>query len=193
MPQIKLHKIASYISRNDCLSEQGIYNFENNSSSGKITVLSGASENIFYGVIPHVTDGIHFLDKKQGLHIVTRGKAGQLTYLPKSSYAANTNAFIIYLKDDQKEQLSIITDEDESYYLKFLKIFLEPKFLEISSNSDVSVFPLTKVFEEFEIPHFILNDNMKDIVNKYEKINLVKNFLFEHMIITQNLLDKEII
>lgn len=193
LEQIQLCSILSYISRNDSLSEEGLYNFEKSNSTSNIKVLSGSIDNIYYGEIPSQTDGIHYLDNKQGLHIVTRGKAGKLTYLNKGKYATNTNAFISYINEGIKKEIGIKTDDDETIYLKFLKIFLEPIFLDISSNSDVSVFPLTKVFTDMLIPKFVLNKEMKKIVQKFENLKEINDFLSIQIDKINNLLEKEII
>lgn len=168
--EIKIDKILSYISRNDILSEEGLYNIKKNKTNN-IKVLSGSIDNIFYGEIPKETERIHYLKNRQGLHLITRGKAGKLTYLERGFYATNTNAFILYLRDDIKSEINVNSDSDEECYLKFLKIFLQPTFFEISSNSDVSVFPLTKVFNNMEIPKFIFNDEIKNIVEKFNTID----------------------
>ena len=189
---IHLYKILSYISRNDSLSEEGLYNIPK-TKENNITVLSGSIENIFYGEIPLDTEKIHYLENKQGLHLITRGKAGTLTYIPKGYYATNTNAFILYLKDDIKKEIGIKTEKDEEIYLKFLKIYLEPLFLDISSNSDVSVFPLTKVFEDMEIPKFKLNTEIKNIVLKYDILINIKTKIENQKTRLELLLEKEIV
>lgn len=165
--EIPIKKILTYVSRNDSLSEEGIYNLP--PSGDTITVLSGSTSDIKYGLINGHTPNIHILDGKQGLHLITRGKAGKLTYVPEGKYATNTNAFLLYLKDTEKALLGISNDEEEAIYLKYLLIYLQPVFYEISSNSDVSVFPLTEMIKSYEIPYFKYNDSMKDSVNTYEK------------------------
>lgn len=189
---IQLNKILSYKSRNDSLSEEGLYNIPK-TKENNITVLSGSIENICYGEIPLNTEKIHYLENKQGLHLITRGKAGTLTYIPKGYYATNTNAFILYLKDDIKNVIGIKTEKDEETYLKFLKIYLEPLFLDISSNSDVSVFPLTKVFEDMEIPKFKLNTEIKNIVSKYDILINIKTKIENQKTKIELLLKKEIV
>jgi len=190
--KIELNNVLSYVSRNDILSEEGLYNIEKISSPSNIIVLSGSIENIYYGEIPIETEKIHHIKNKQCLHIITRGKAGRLTYLKKGNYATNTNAFLLYIKDDIKKEIGIKTDWDETVYLKFLKIYLEPLFLDISSNSDVSVFPLTKVFTETFIPKFILNKKIKTLVEKYESVNKMNEFLSTQIDKINSLLEKEI-
>lgn len=37
---------------------------------------------------------------KRCLHVITRGKAGKLTYVKKGNYSTNTNAFLFTLKSN---------------------------------------------------------------------------------------------
>jgi len=191
---IKLNKFLDYISRNDSLSLEGIYNNSPKSLKNDcITVLSGSSQNIYYGKIRAITPKIHILKNRQALHIVTRGKAGQLTYIPKGTYATNTNAFLLFIKKDSFQMLNIENDKQEKIYLKFLKIFLEPIFLDISSKSDVAVFPLTEVFKNFEIPHFKYSNEMLRIVNAFSKIERVEKVLNNYLEKIEHIFSKEVV
>lgn len=169
--EIYLNKILDYISRNDSLSEEGIYTNSNRNYDGEyITVLSGNSNGNEYGRIPLNIKGVHFIEKRQILHLVTRGNAGKLTYMSKGNYATNTNAFILYLKEESFDLLNIQTEHDEEVYLKFLRILLQPKFYSVSSNADVSIFPLTDVIKTMTIPLYKFNQNIIDLVNSYDAI-----------------------
>lgn len=190
---LKINKVLDYASRNDCLSEEGIYNFSpKTTTDSTIKVLSGSSSEILYGEISSKTQKIHKIENKQGLVVASRGKAGKLTYIPKGNYSTNTNAFILFLKDDFKIENKLLKNEDEEIYLKFLKIYLEPIFIDLSSNSDVSVFPLTKIFEELEIPRFVLNDEMKQIVNKYDQLLLMQIKIEKYITHLNNITEKTI-
>lgn len=175
--EIYLNEILGYISRNDSLSEEGIYINSNRNCNGQyITVLSGNSNGNEYGKIPLNTKGVHFIENRQILHLVTRGNAGKLTYMPKANYATNTNAFILYLKEESFSVLNIQTERDEEIYLKFLRILLQPKFYAVSSNADVSIFPLTEVIKTMTIPLYKFDQNIIDLVNSYDAI---EKFYFE--------------
>lgn len=168
---VPLRKILNYVSRNDSLSEEGIYNsYPVKNNDKKIQVLSGSVDNIFYGEISKNTPNIHYIEEAPILHIVTRGKAGKLTFVEKGTYASNTNAFILYLNNNILLELDINTEIEKENYLKFLEIYLQPIFYDVSSNSDVSIFPLTKIFKELEIPCFKYNSNIESIIKKYDKI-----------------------
>ncbi|CAG9620489.1 hypothetical protein BACCIP111883_01258 [Sutcliffiella rhizosphaerae] len=77
--------------------------------------------------------------------------------------------------------------------MKCLKVYLEPIFIEWSSNSDVEVFPLTKIMDMLEFPLFEFNEAMEVIVQKYEKVNNITQNLEQAVEKCNNLLDKEII
>ncbi|NOR28052.1 MAG: hypothetical protein GQ540_05945 [Lutibacter sp.] len=189
---LKINEILSYVSRNDALSEEGIYNNVRHKDDEVISVLSGSLSKEIYGEIALNTDKVHYLSNNQGLVVTSRGKAGRLRYLKKGTYATNTNAFIFYLNDAIKKELNIKSEQDETKYLKFLKIYLEPIFINLSSNSDVSVFPLTKIFEEMELPLIKLNVEIENIVNRYEKIYCIKETINNEINKTQELLNKEL-
>jgi hypothetical protein len=175
---IPIGDVLEYVSRNDSLSEEGIYNFNPQSIDEKtVTVLSGSTDSIYFGEISTNTPKIHKLENRQGLMVVSRGKAGKLFYLKKGTYATNTNAFILYLKDDFKTNIEITTDLEEEIYLKLLLIYLEPIFINLSSSSDVSVFPLTKIFKNLEIPQFPMNKKYKDISLIYSQVMLIREYV----------------
>ncbi|WP_337050693.1 hypothetical protein [Priestia megaterium] len=169
LEQIELNAILAYKSRNDSLSEEGIYNFTpEKGSQNVINVLSGSTKGIYYGKISADAPKIHKLEN-QGLHVITRGKAGKLTYVPPGTYATNTNAFLFFIKPSARQIINVSNALEEKVYLKFLRIYLQPIFYEISSKSDVGVFPLTQMMRTLKIPHFIYNQKMVEIVDRYSK------------------------
>lgn len=89
-----LGEVFDYCSRNDALSEEGIYYRQPDGND--LTVLSGSTNNLVYGKISKNSEKIHYVENTQCLHLVSRGNAGKLTYLPKGDYATNTNAFLLY-------------------------------------------------------------------------------------------------
>jgi len=169
LDQIEISTILAYKSRNDSLSEEGIYNSSpKKGSTNVVKVLSGSTKGIYYGKIDADSPRIHKLEN-QGLHVVTRGKAGKLTYIPPGTYATNTNAFLFYIKPSARELINVSTVLEEQVYLKFLRIYLQPIFYEISSKSDVGVFPLTEMMRTLKIPHFTYDKRMVEIVKSYDK------------------------
>lgn len=190
----KFSNIFDYISRNDKLSKEGIYSrcpIENNEDI--INILSGSSDNIQYGKVSRDMTDIHILNNKQGLHLVSRGKAGKLTYLPKGVYATNTNAFIIYVKDEIKKDLKINNDLEEEIFLKFMKIYLQPIFYEISSLGDLSVFPLTKIMIDLQIPKIYYCSELKTYVDSHSKLEKYYNFVNDSINNLENLMEKKLV
>jgi hypothetical protein len=189
---ILLSNLLEYVSRNDALSEEGLYKKSLHliNAKNKIKVISGSIDG-FYGYYPY-DDSIHFIENKSCLQVITRGKAGLLRFLEKGNYATNTNSMLLLIKEESKEMINVNNDKDEDIYLKFLEIFLYPYFKEFSSSADLAVFPLTKAINQISIPLMKLDNNLKDIVNKYEEL---KNYKLKiNLLITKidDLFNKEI-
>lgn len=163
---VPLNTMLKYCSRNDALSEEGIYNRKQ--VKEYIDVLSGSSNNINYGRIDKSSEGIHFIENKQCIHLISRGNAGKLKYIDIGTYATNTNAFLLYMKDEYKQEKKVDTYEKERIILKFLIIYLQPIFFELASNSDLGVFPLTEVIANLKVPDIEYSDRLKKIVNSFE-------------------------
>ncbi|WP_336822913.1 hypothetical protein [Sporosarcina sp. USHLN248] len=165
----QINTILTYKSRNDSLSEEGIYNaYPKNDDV--ITVLSGSINNVYYGKVSSNTKNLHVLEDIPALHVISRGRAGTLTFIPAGRYATNTNAFLFYLKRDKLEELNIFTYEEECIYLKFLKLYLQPIFIHASTQSNLSVFPLTNLMRSLKIPKFKFNNEMRSVVAKFDSI-----------------------
>ncbi|MCJ7508330.1 MAG: hypothetical protein MUO85_06310 [candidate division Zixibacteria bacterium] len=181
--EIAINKLLRYVSRNDSLSEEGIYHrLPAQNDSENIKVLSGSSENLVYGMISLNTSNIHILDRRQGLHVVSRGCAGKITFLPIGRYATNTNAFLFYLNPERKLELRITNEQEEETYLKFLRSYLQPIFSDASSESDLSVFPLTELMRNLTIPLFLYSEQMKQMVEEY-------NIIDDYKICLESILD----
>jgi len=189
----ELSYFLEHISRNDALSEEGIYKRSQNLESSKkvINILSGSFEGI-HGRISF-EKRIHCANMKQCLHVITRGDAGKLRYLPKGNYATNTNAMLLLLKEEIKKELEIDSEEDEKIYLKFLRYYLEPIFLKYVSSADLSVLPLTEVLNTIIIPKIKLTEKIKEIVLNYEKLEENNIKLSNSLKRIESLLQKEIL
>ncbi len=165
---VNLNEVLGYKSRNDSLSEEGIYNLSPEIKDEKtVNVLSGSTKKLFYGKISANSPKIHKLED-QGLHVISRGKAGKITYVPKGIHATNTNAFVFYLKNNKHYRFDEFNDHEKMIYLKLLKIYLQPIFYELSSKSDLGVFPLTEMMNTLVIPKFKFNKRLAEIVEKYD-------------------------
>lgn len=169
---IILGEVFDYCSRNDALSEEGIYYRQPDGND--LTVLSGSTSNLIYGKINKKSERIHFVENMQCLHLVSRGNAGKLTYLPKGDYATNTNAFLLYLKKEFKKEHNIISEHQEEMVLKYYLYYLQPTFFEISSKSDLGVFPLTNAISTLYVPVIKYSDEIESIVNTIEQFERLK-------------------
>jgi hypothetical protein len=175
--EILLSDILEYVSRNDGLSEEGIYkrSSEINKTKKKIKVISGSIDG-FYGYYP-IEKGIHIVNNRPCLQVVTRGKACLMRFLEKGFYATNTNSMLIVIKEEAKAKLGINSELDEETYLKFLEFYLYPYLKEFSSSADLSVFPLTEAINEIVIPIIRLDGEIISISQKYQSLKDYKTGL----------------
>ncbi len=191
--EIPINKVLAYVSRNDSLSEEGIYHhLPDKHDKEPIQVLSGSSENLFYGKVNSAYSGIHVLNNKSGLHVVSRGCAGKITFLPVGRYATNTNAFLFYLLPELMMEAGVTNMEQENIYLRFLRIYLQPIFYGASSESDLSVFPLTDLMSKLNIPLFVYSEQMRNIVEEYSVIDKYESRLESVLGRLDHLLHKQI-
>lgn len=185
-----LSDILSHVSRNDSLSEEGIYKVSQRLDKDKVTVLSGSLDG-FYGFAPS-TIKIHKVVGKPCLQVVTRGQAGKLKFHKKGNYATNTNSMLLYIKDDAKEMLNLCSNKEEEEYLKFLEFILQPKFDEYTSSADLSVLPLTKVLDEISIPLIVFSENVRKVVERRDKISKLNEGL-SRALSSSNILSEKIL
>ena len=169
---IILGEVFDYCSRNDALSEEGIYYRQPDGND--LTVLSGSASNLVYGKINKKSEKIHYVEDTQCLHLVSRGNAGKLTYLSKGDYATNTNAFLLYLKKEFRKEYNILSEHQEEMVLKYYLYYLQPTFFEISSKSDLGVFPLTNAISTLYVPVIKYSDEVENIVNTIEQFEELK-------------------
>lgn len=192
--ELPISKVLGYESRNDSLSEEGIYHhLPDKDDKEPIQVLSGSAKNFLYGKVSSATSGIHILDKKNGLHVVSRGRAGNITFLPMGRYATNTNAFLFYMLPELMIEAGITNAEQEVTYLKFLRIYLQPIFYGACSESDLSVFPLTELMKSLTVPLFIYCEGMKHMVEEYDMLDNYEKHLDNISDRLDNLLQKQIV
>ena len=184
--------VLEYKGRNDSLTELGIY--LNPPTTGfPIEIISGGGSLV--GSISGNTENIKYISEKPILAVITRGRAGKLFYYNKGTYAGNTNAYPLFIKDTIKDSLNITSINDEIFYLQFLKFYLEPIFINISSNSDLGVFPLNEIFNKAPLklpfPQYDTKLLMliSSILNANKKIEEYESFAKK----IQVLLDKDIV
>ena len=167
---IPLSDILKHVSRNDCLSEEGIYkrSSEIGKSTKTIKVISGSIDG-FYGYYP-LDKGIHAVNDKCCLQVVTRGQACLMRFLEKGNYATNTNAMLLVIKEEAKSMLGIMNEVDEEIYLRFLEFYLYPYFKEFSSSADLSVFPLTEAIQKIDLPLIRLSKEIESVSRQYQAL-----------------------
>ncbi|MEZ9370951.1 class I SAM-dependent DNA methyltransferase [Shewanella sp. 10N.286.51.B2] len=185
---IVLSEILSHVSRNDSLSEEGIYKISQHLDKDKVTVLSGSLDG-FYGYAPS-TIKIHKLVKKPCIQVVTRGQAGKMRFHKCGNYATNTNSMLLYIKSDAKKILGIKNNKEEEEYLKFLEFILQPKFDEYTSSADLSVLPLTKVLDDIVIPLIVSSENLRKVVERRDRIAMLHKGLSGALSASNTLSDK---
>jgi len=90
--QVKLSEVLEYTSRNDCLSEEGIYQRSQELPKAKevIKVISGSMDG-FYGEIP-LDNELHVVKSKPCLQVITRGRAGQIRFITAGKISENIPA-----------------------------------------------------------------------------------------------------
>ena len=189
-----ISKILQHTSRNDELSEEGIYKrSEGIKTAGKdlIQVFSGSIKGI-YGIVPIKKD-LHFIKNKPCLQVITRGNAGRITFIPTGNYATNTNSMLLTIIEEKKRELNIKTIEDEEIYLKFLVVYLQSIFKENSSSADLSVFPLTEMIKKIRLPIFKLDNKVKKIVRQIDNLDRISNKLTNVLIDINNLFSSSVI
>ncbi len=191
--EIILSEIMDYVSRNDELSEEGLYTRSQGIEKvkKKITVISGSTDDS-YGEIPFDST-IHSINNRPCLQVITRGRAGNLRFLPCGNYATNTNSLLLLIKEKKLDELNIKNIEGESIYLKFLEVFLQPFFSEYCSSADLSVFPLTDAIKEISIPLFRYSDRMKNIVKKYDLFDTYRVICIKELNRINELFSKELV
>lgn len=191
--EVELSYLIKHISRNDSLSEEGIYKRSENLkfSKEKIVVLSGSFDEI-YGIAP-LDEDLHFIKDKMALQVITRGQAGKIRFLKKGNYATNTNSMLLIIKEDKYKELGINSEEDKEIYLKFLEYYLEPLFLKSISSADLGVLRLTEILDEISMPKIKINDYLKRVVSDYDKLNNLYLNLDEKLNRINKILQKKII
>ena len=169
-----LSQFLDYISRNDCLSEEGIYSLQEDckDSIEIITVISGSSKIDTYSYV-QINNELHYIYNRPCLLCVTRGNAGKLLFLPKGIYATNTNAMLLCINEGKLAELNIKNNTEEENYLRFLKFNLESKFMQFSSISDLSVFLMSVAIKDIEFCFNKHNQEVETIANLERSLELI--------------------
>lgn len=178
--QIPIEKCLSYISGSSDLTEEK--NYQRLINQGKeYTLLTGATEKARQRIIITEADNINCFSGKEGLLVTRKGKAGKIEYLPADHYIANDDAYILFVRDDCRYQIS----------LYWLSIQYKQSFLDYSSSSDNGTWNMTGFFTytRIDIPSY---EEQISLVSKYnslyQRIEAIERIEEQY----RNLLSKEI-
>ena len=107
---IAISKCLNFLSGNSGLTEEFIYK-KLNYEGPRYKVLSGSTDPKEYlGKVPLCTiqgRKLKIFNRKQGLLVTRKGKAGSIRYLDKGRYTINDDAYILYLREDCEYLLNL--------------------------------------------------------------------------------------
>lgn len=178
--------VFDYMGGNSGLTEDYLYSQISRSNNRKYKVLTG-SINIMDVQLIHQCLNPNNPSKQikvffgEGIHVVRKGKAGCVSYLPNGHYTLNDDAYILYLKDDCKYKVS----------LKWIIAQYRKTFLEYSSSSDNSTWNMTGFFKNItiDIPS---HDEQMEIVKEYDKLEKLENIMKQMDIKIENIFQRQI-
>lgn len=155
--------IIDYIGGNSGLTEREIYQKSQVDGQRYVILSSSTEKETRLGEIPICNingKNLKIFEDKEGLLVIRNGKAGTTMFLEKGKYTTNDHAYILFLKDGCKYQVS----------LKWLMAQYRNTFLEYSSSADNGTWNMTGFFKKvtIDIPSF---KEQTEIVNKYESLD----------------------
>jgi len=169
--EIPVKKIFKVISGNSGLTEEYIYSIMLNRKNRKYKVLTGSEDTqnvkkVYLCPHPKKTEKKINIFFGEGIHIVRKGKAGLITYLPKGHYTLNDDAYILAIKDNCDYEISLkwVVNTDKNL------------FLEYASQSDNSTWNKTGFFKHasFDAPSI---KEQHEIVKRFEVLQNYENKL----------------
>lgn len=176
----KLKKYIKISGGNSGLTEEFIYNNQEFDKNNAVSVYSGATQKS--NRMKSITTDVQIKGKKikifanEGILIARKGKAGALTYINDAKYTLNDDAYIMQVRDEYKNDISI----------KYLMFALNKEIDSCitSNNGGNRTFNKT-LFEEtiVEFPDIsIQNEKIQEyekILNIKQKINnIIENITF---------------
>ena len=173
--EVPASEIFSSISGNSGLTEEYIYSLRSTKSVGKYKLLTGSINVINTPMIP-MCPSPHNLKEPirvyqgDGIHVVRKGKAGYINYLPYDDYTLNDDAYILRMKDNCKLDISLnwLTNTHRSLFYKY------------ATKSDNGTWSKTAFFKHasFDIPDKTEQDTtttrittLKEIENTLTDLN----------------------
>jgi len=178
--------VFDYMSGNSGLTEEYLYSRISSTSEIKYKILTGSTDILNVSLI-HQCSNPKNPSKRikiffgEGIHVVRKGKAGHVNYLPKDYYTLNDDAYILYLKDVCDYEIS----------LKWVIAQYKNTFQEFSSSSDNGTWNMTEFFRNVAIDIPFYEEQMK-IVKKYEKIEQLEKSMKQIVEKINNIFQKQI-
>lgn len=164
----KIKKYIKISGGNNGLTEEFIYNNQEFDNKNAIKVYSGATQK--NNMMKSINPNVEINGKKikvftnEGILIARKGKAGALTYINDAQYTLNDDAYIMQVKDEYKNNISI------KYLMFALKKEIDSCIT--SNNGGNRTFNKT-LFEEtvVEFPDISIQNKK---VEEYEKLLNIK-------------------
>jgi hypothetical protein len=179
--EVPIREILDCVSGNSGLTEEYIYSIVSDPSPKLFKVLTG-SENVedveMVHLCPHPKDQSRTIITYSGecVHVIRKGKAGKLTYVPAGKYTLNDDAYLLTPKRGSRYQIS----------MKWIPYACQQASNEYASSADNGTWNKTGFFEhaamdvpvlaeqervarEFE-PLWQLEVNLQHIVDKIDAL-----------------------
>ena len=149
----KIKKYIKISGGNSGLTEEFIYNNQEFDKKNAIKVYSGATQknNMMKSINPNVKINGKKIKvfTNEGILIARKGKAGALTYINDAQYTLNDDAYIMQVKDEYKNNISI----------KYLMFALKKEIDSWYSEKTIDGF--------YEAFYDIKQDKAKEIIKDY--------------------------
>lgn len=141
---IPLSSCIDYLSGNTGLTEEIIYQMQQNENERYSVLSSATEERTMMGTIPLCSINNKLLKVfkgQEGLLVTRNGKAGQIRFLPIGKYTINDHAYILYKRKDSPYLID----------LRWLALQYRPQFLQYSSSADNGTWNMTGFFKYTKI------------------------------------------
>lgn len=183
---VNISDVFDYMSGNSGLTEKYLYSRISSTNEIKYKILTGSIDISDVSVIHQCSNPKNPLKRikvfvGEGIHVVRKGKAGHVNYLPEDHYTLNDDAYILYLKNDCNYEIS----------LKWITIQYKKIFQDYSSSSDNGTWNMTGFFKNviIDIPSY--KEQMK-IVKEYEKIERLEKSMKHVVKRIENIFQKQL-
>lgn len=167
-------EVLSAIGGNSGLTEEYVYSLINVKAERKYRLLTGSIDTLDAPTIPmcrhpHNSDKPIRTYRGEGIHVVRKGRAGYVSYLPQDYYTLNDDAYILTKRDQCKLDIS----------LDWLVNTHRPLFYEYATKSDNGTWNKAAFFRHasFNIPDRAEQDL---VTGKMATLMNIRNHLVAH-------------